>query len=108
MTEAPQQPQTPPPAEAQTQTKPPQAQPPPLAQAQAKCRICLKPFSGFPLGEKNGYTFEACKVCGSVTTIPWPTQADLDKFFGDLQPEMVHMPNPQGEISHTKRLLKKL
>jgi hypothetical protein len=95
MTEAPQEatkttPQTPPP------------------QAQSKCRICLKPFNPFPLGEKNGYTFEACKACGSVTTIPWPTQADIDKFYGDIQPEIVHAPNPQGRINQIKKHLNKL
>lgn len=102
MTEAPQQTQIPPQAEAQTQVQPPQLH------VQTKCRICLKPFTAFPLGEKNGYTFEACKACGSVTTIPWPTQADIDKFFGDIQPEIVHAPNPKGQINGLKKLLQKL
>jgi len=90
----------------EAQQEAPKTQPPP--QAQTICRICLKPFAGFPLGEKNGYTFEACKACGSVTTHPWPTQADIDKFFGDIQPEIVHAPNPQGRINRIKKLLQKL
>lgn len=99
MTEAPQQTQKSPQAEAPTTLQP---------LTQTVCRICRKPFVPFPMGEKNGYTLEACKACGSVTTTPWPTQADIDKFFGDIQPEVVHEPDHQGRINRIKQLLKKL
>ena len=75
---------------------------------QKNCRICQKPFHTYGLGEKNGYKFEACTSCGSVMTNPWPTPADLDTFFGDIQPEIVHVPNPAAEIARIKKLLMKV
>ena len=79
-----------------------------MTEARKTCRICQQPFFGHPMGEKNGYTFLACKACGSIVTEPWPTQEVIDKFFGDIQPEIVHLPNPAGEIIHAKKLLRKI
>ncbi len=79
-----------------------------MTEAQKICRICLKPFIEHPMGEKNGYKFTACKACGSIETAPWPTQETLDKFFGDIQPEAVHLPNPKNEIKHVKTILGKI
>jgi SAM-dependent methyltransferase len=72
------------------------------------CRICRKPFVEHPMGEKNGYTFAACKACGSIMTAPWPTQQELDQYFADIQPEAVHAYNYQQEIKSTKNLFVKL
>src|SRR5665213_3519459 len=72
------------------------------------CRICLKPFIEHPMGEKNGYKFIACKACGSIGTVPWPTPETLEQFFGDIQPEAVHYPDPAGEIKHLNRRLGKI
>lgn len=72
------------------------------------CRICQKPFFDYPMGEKEGYKFFACKGCGSISTDPWPTQETLDKFFGEIQPEIVHMPNPKGEMNTVKKILRQL
>jgi SAM-dependent methyltransferase len=72
------------------------------------CRICLLPFDEFSMGEKNGYKLIACKACGSVMADPWPTQADLDKFFGDVQPEIVHLPDPGAEVTRLKGLIQKV
>lgn len=71
------------------------------------CRFCRKPLFEFPMGEKNGYRFTACKTCGSVWAEPWPTVEVLDKFFGDIQPEIVHMRNPQGQIINAKQIIAK-
>jgi len=60
------------------------------------------------MGEKNGYTFAACKACGSIVTQPWPTQQELDQYFADIQPEAVHAYNYQQEIKTTKNLFVKL
>lgn len=60
------------------------------------------------MGEKNDYKLVACKACGSVMTEPWPSQAELDGLFGDIQPEAVHLPAPQKEIFRLKRLLTKI
>lgn len=72
------------------------------------CRICHQPFLGYPMGEKNGYKFSACRACGSVLTEPWPAQEDIDRFFGDIQPEIVHRANPQNEILHAAKTIKKI
>ena len=60
------------------------------------------------MGEKNGFKFFACKTCGSIAAHPWPTQAVIDQFFADIQPEIVHFPNHQLEIVRIKKLLKKI
>jgi SAM-dependent methyltransferase len=72
-----------------------------------KCRICLKPFYPFPMGEKNGYMLESCRACGSVMTRPWVTQEHLDKFFGDVQPIATHMAEPDIEIDISESLIRK-
>jgi SAM-dependent methyltransferase len=72
------------------------------------CRICKLPFHEYTMGEKNGFKLVACKSCGSVLAEPWPPQEELDRFFGDIQPEIVHLPDPQGEISRIKKLLGKI
>ena len=60
------------------------------------------------MGEKNDYKFVACKSCGSVTTDPWVTPAVLEKFFGDVQPEIVHVPSPAIQIVKMKKLIQKI
>ncbi len=72
------------------------------------CRLCLAPFDGLPMGSKHDYTFFACKACGSIMTNPWPTQKDLDAFFGEIQPEIVHVPNPQGRIYKYQKRIRKV
>ena len=74
----------------------------------ANCRICFKPFHEYDMGEKNDYRLIACEACGSVMTDPWPGPADLEKFFGDIQPEIVHLPDPLREIATIKTLLMKI
>lgn len=72
------------------------------------CRICLKtPMSEHPMGEKNGYRLVACHDCGSIGAEPWPTTEALSQFYGEIQPEVVHIPNPQKEIASIKNLLAK-
>lgn len=72
------------------------------------CRICQQPFKEYAMGEKNGYRFIACNQCGSIMTDPWVSQADLDKFFGDVQPEIVHLSDPEAQITAMKNLIKKI
>lgn len=79
-----------------------------MTEPKKTCRICKLPFNEYPMGEKEGYKLVACKACGSVMTDPWPMQAELDKFFGDIQPEIVHLPSPLLEINRIKKLLKKI
>lgn len=71
------------------------------------CRICHAPFHPYDMGEKNGYRLTACKTCGSVVADPWPSGAELEQFFGDIQPEIVHLPNPAGEIAYWKKWITK-
>ena len=79
-----------------------------MTELQKKCLVCQKPFYPYPMGEKNGYKFTACKSCGSVMAEPFPSQAFLDKYFGDIQPEIVHAPVPQAEISEATKAIKKV
>jgi len=72
------------------------------------CRICLQPFHEYAMGEKDGYTLVACRACGSVMVEPWLTQGELDTFFGEVQPEIVHTAQPQAEILRLKKLITKV
>ncbi|MFH1157957.1 MAG: methyltransferase domain-containing protein [Pseudomonadota bacterium] len=79
-----------------------------MSEEQKTCRICLLPLNEYDMGEKNGYKLLACEACGSVMVRPWPTQADLNAFFGDIQPEIVHFPKPQAEIDNAGKILRKI
>ncbi len=72
-----------------------------------KCPFCHEPFDSLSMGSKNGYSLFACKPCGSIIANPWPTEEDLDNFFGEIQPEIVHVPNPQGRIYSHQQAIKK-
>jgi 2-polyprenyl-3-methyl-5-hydroxy-6-metoxy-1,4-benzoquinol methylase len=75
---------------------------------QSNCRICLKKFFAYPLGEKDGYKFVGCKACGSVMTDPWVTAQDLEAYYGDIQPEAVHLPNPEKVILSMSNRIKRV
>jgi SAM-dependent methyltransferase len=79
-----------------------------MPEEQKTCKICRQPFLGYPMGEKNGYNLVTCRDCGSVFTDPFLTQADLNNFFGDIQPEIVHTPDPAAEIVDIKKMLGKI
>lgn len=79
-----------------------------MSEEQKICRICLQPFNEYDMGEKNGYQLSSCESCGSIAVRPWPTQADIDTFFGDIQPEAVHSPNPKREIINAGKLIRKI
>lgn len=70
-----------------------------------KCRICRKPLISYPMGEKSGFKFIACKACGSVMVDPWLSQEELDAYFGQVQPQITHLPDPDDQIrTNEKRI----
>lgn len=75
---------------------------------QKKCPLCLHPIHAIPMGEKNDFRLIACKFCGSAMTDPLLTQNILDDFWGEVQPEIVHFPRPEIEISNYKKLILKV
>lgn len=81
---------------------------PRMTENEKLCRICRLPFQQYDMGEKNGYKLAACKSCGSVMAEPWITPADLDGFFGEVQPEIVHLPDPEGRMAALKKLIRKI
>lgn len=60
------------------------------------------------MGEKNDYQLVACDSCGSVMTEPWVQQPDLNKFFGDVQPNITHLTNPEAQIAAMKKIILKI
>lgn len=72
------------------------------------CRICRKENNPVAMGDKDGYRFIACAACGSVYVDTWMTHEIRDTFFGDIQPQITHVPNPNGEIADTARTIKKI
>lgn len=74
---------------------------------QLHCRICHGQSAPYDMGDKNGYHLEACRACGSVQVTPWPDDALIESYYGDIQPEVVHAANPEAEITGIAKLLKK-
>lgn len=74
---------------------------------QHTCPACRAHFVPFTLGNKDGYTLISCRACGSVMANPQPTQEQLDTYYGDIQPESVHVANPDREIDHIAKVLRK-
>lgn len=72
------------------------------------CRVCQKPMHPYPMGEKDGYTLISCKVCGSVMVDPPVTDQEREEFFGEIQPQITHVPNPIGEIENLKKTIRKI
>jgi len=72
-----------------------------------KCLLCHKPFFPLPMGERDAYSFQACKECGSVFASPWPAAEELDAFFGEIQPEIVHAPNPRDKVFEARKNISK-
>ena len=79
-----------------------------MTEKQKTCPVCLYPLQGYSMGEKNGYQLVACKGCGSVMVKPWMTPAEIEKFFGEVQPEIVHVSNPPAQIAAMKKLIQKI
>lgn len=76
---------------------------------ESTCRACLAPFHPYPMGDKNGFKLEGCRSCGSVLANPWPKAEDIEKYYGDVQPEAVHVSDPERETSYiAKQLVKRL
>lgn len=70
-----------------------------------KCPICLKPFVAFPMGEKNDYTLAACNNCGSVMVTPWMTEERREQYFGEIEPQITHTPNPDADVGVRKKCI---
>lgn len=73
-----------------------------------KCPICLKPFKPFPMGEKNDYRLEACSACGTVMVRPWMTDAEREQYFGEIEPQITHTQNPDGDIAARKKAIERV
>jgi hypothetical protein len=73
-----------------------------------KCKVCKKPFISYSMGDKNGFKLIACKACGSVMVDPWMTQDELDAYFGQVQPQITHLPDPDEEIKRMEDRLRKV
>lgn len=76
--------------------------------ATSKCRVCQGDFVPHPMGSKNNWSFVACKLCGSVMVDPWPTTDELEQYFADIQPEVVHRPDYLGQIAAAKKEISKI
>lgn len=79
-----------------------------MTEEQKKCPVCDKTFYPYPMGTRDEFQFVGCKTCGTVFTEPAVTPELLAKFFGDIQPEAVHLPNPDLEIGNIQKTLLKL
>lgn len=73
-----------------------------------QCRVCLKPLSSYPVGQKNSVHFIACKDCGSVMADPFPMQEQIDAFLDTLKPDPTHAANPAGEMLYVKKVIARL
>lgn len=72
------------------------------------CPICHKAFSPYPMGEKDGFAFVACKSCGSVLIDPPIVQDQLDAFYADVQPQITHVADVADTTERMRKILLKL
>lgn len=72
------------------------------------CIVCHGNFNPYAIGDKDGYNLVSCRSCGSVLTAPWPSDAALEKYYGDIQPEAVHAENPEDVITKATKILSKV
>lgn len=61
-----------------------------------------------PMGDRDGYAFFGCPACGSVYIDPWIEKDEQEKFYGEIQPQITHVPNPTGEIKDLGKKFKKM
>ncbi len=73
-----------------------------------RCKVCKKPFISYPMGEKAGFKLIACKACGSVMVDPWITQEELDAYFGQVQPQITHLPEPDEQIETMSQRIRRV
>lgn len=73
-----------------------------------KCPICHKDFVPLFLGEKNDYTLEACRACGSAMVRPWMTDEKREQYFGEIEPQITHTPNPDRDIELRKKIIQRV
>jgi SAM-dependent methyltransferase len=86
----------------------PLAKPKASEKPKVKCRICQKPLISYPMGEKAGYKFIACKACGSVMADPYITREELDAFYGQVQPTITHLPDPDERTEIFEGIIRKI
>ncbi len=71
------------------------------------CPICGIEIDKYELGELGEFKYVSCKKCGSVMADPRVTQEEIDQFFADVQPEMVHMISYEKIIDNFKKEITK-
>ncbi len=67
------------------------------------CPICRQPFNPYPMGNKDGYDFVACRACGSAMVDPPVTQEEQDRFYVEAEPQATHVPDPAGQIAYFRK-----
>ena len=60
------------------------------------------------MGEKNGFQLISCRACGSVMVDPPMLQSVLDDFFGQIQPQITHLPEPDDEVAEMGQRIRKV
>lgn len=79
-----------------------------MSQNTMKCVVCHQAAGPFyPLGEKDGYRYDACRSCGSAHLSPFPDAGAIEKLMADIDPQAVHVPQPDRQISAIEKILKK-
>jgi len=73
-----------------------------------KCPICHKDFVPLRMGEKNDYALDACRACGSVMVMPWMTDEKREQYFGEIEPQITHTPNPDRDIERRKQIIERI
>ena len=68
------------------------------------CQTSLDP--ALSRGEKNGYQLLPCPVCATVTVSPFPTPAELQKFYQSYQGSTDYQAKKDKKIARAKRRIK--
>ncbi len=71
------------------------------------CPICGVEIDKYELGELGEFKYISCKKCGSVMADPRVTKEEIEQFFADVQPKMVHIVNHEKIIENFKKEISK-
>lgn len=73
-----------------------------------QCPSCLKKLQKYEMGYFDEYEIFSCQNCGSVFLDPPISRGTIDKFYSDLDPEVIHIANHIRRVKDLSKTLLKI
>jgi|GEM_PF-1250255 len=72
------------------------------------CPACHNKMQRYNMGSLEAYDIYSCQLCGSLFLDPPVQRRDVDNFYSDLDPEVVHIANHEKRIKALRKLIDKI